>query len=156
MNIRRAQIKDSDRITTLLYQVQKVHSDARPDIFRQGAKKYTADELSDIIADDTRPIFVAVDENDTVLGYAFCIYEITENSTNLADNKMLYIDDLCVDENLRGKHIGSALYEYVVKFAKENGFDRITLNVWCLNESAMRFYEKCGLSSLKITMEKLL
>lgn len=156
MNIRRAQTKDSERITALLYQVQKVHSDARPDIFRPGAKKYTEEELSEIITDDTRPIFVAVDENDLVIGYAFCIYEIQKNSTNLSDNKMLYIDDLCVDEDMRGMHIGGALYDHVLKFASENGFDRITLNVWCLNEGAMHFYEKCGLSPLKITMEKLL
>ena len=68
----------------------------------------------------------------------------------------LYIDDLCVDEKSRGQHIGRAIYEYVLKFAKENGCYNVTLNVWACNESAMKFYEKCGLSVQKIGMEKIL
>lgn len=157
MKIRRAELKDSDKIISLLYQVQKVHSDARPDIFRQGAKKYTSEELHEIIADvSNRPIFVATDDSDKVLGYAFCIIEEIKDSVNLSDRKSLYIDDLCIDETLRGKHIGSALYEYVLNFAKSENCHHITLNVWSLNENAMKFYEKCGLSPLKITMEKIL
>ncbi len=156
MNIRRAENKDACKINSLLYTVQKVHSDVRPDIFRQGAKKYSSEELLAIISDDSRPIFVATDDTDTVLGYAFCIFENIRDSANLTDRKTLYIDDLCIDESLRGKHIGTALYEHVVKFAKETACHNITLNVWNLNEGAMRFYEKCGLSPLKVTMEKLL
>ena len=72
------------------------------------------------------------------------------------DRKTFYIDDLCVDENVRGKHIGTHLYKYVLSEAKKKGCYHVTLNVWCLNESAMRFYEKCGLSPLKITMEQIL
>lgn len=156
MKIRRARPCDSDTIIKLLYQVQKVHSDARPDIFKESAKKYSSKELADIISDDMRPIFVAVDENDHVLGYAFCILEIICGSENLADRKTLYIDDLCVDETLRAQGIGRALYDHVLSFARENKCHSITLNVWNLNGSAMRFYEKCGLSPLKVTMEKLL
>lgn len=155
MKMRSAAEKDIPRIMELLYQVQAVHANGRPDIFKQGAKKYEEDELREILADLQRPIFVAVDETDRVLGYAFCIYEEVKDSTNCQDMKTIYIDDLCVDEACRGQHIGTALYEYVRDFAKENGFYRITLNVWCLNEPAMRFYESCGLNPLKVTMEKL-
>ena len=86
------------------------------------------------------------------LGYAFCIIETPKATSSLKSVKTLYIDDLCVDETARGAHIGTALYQYVTEFAREIGCQRITLNVWCLNESAMRFYEKRGLSPLKITM----
>ncbi len=154
--LRRAEARDLPRLNALLYQVHKVHSDGRPDIFRRGNKKYTDSELLAIIADDMTPIFVAADETDTVQGYAFCIYEEVKNDTSLADRKSLYIDDLCVDEAMRGHHIGTILYEHVLKVAKENGCYHVTLNVWCLNESAMYFYEKCGLSPLKITMEQIL
>ena len=60
MEIRRANFDDIPRISDLLLQVHKVHSDKRPDIFRRGSKKYTEDELREIIADDERPIFTAV------------------------------------------------------------------------------------------------
>ncbi len=154
--IRKAQNKDVDRINELLYQVQKVHSDKRPDIFQSGKKKYDSKQISEIINNENTPVFVAVDDNDTVLGYAFCIFETVENHPSLTTRQTLYIDDLCVDEKLRGKKIGTKLYEYVLQFAKENGCNNITLNVWCLNESAMKFYEKCGLTPLKITMEQKL
>ncbi len=156
MKIRHAMQGDAERLGILLYQVQKIHSDARPDIFKTGSKKYTSDELCEIITDKNRPILVAVDEKGNIVGYVFCIFETMKNSQNLLDRKTLYIDDLCVDESHRGKHIGSALYDRVVALARENACDSITLNVWKLNESAMRFYEKCGLSALKITMEKIL
>ncbi len=156
MIIRRAQSKDSQRINELLYQVAKIHANGRPDIFKAATKKYTDNELINIINNDKTPIFVAVDEHDSALGYAFCVYQMTENSILLQDKKTLYIDDICVDENARGKHIGKSLYDYVVEYAKQNGFDNITLNVWTLNEGAQKFYEKCGMEPLKVMMEKKL
>ncbi len=156
MTIRRAEPKDSEKINELLYQVAKIHADGRPDIFKTATKKYSDEELIKIIKNDSSPIFVAVNNDDIVLGYAFCIYQITNDSLLLQDKKTLYIDDICVDENARGGHIGKSLYEYVVSFAEENGFDNITLNVWAFNEGAYKFYEKCGMTPLKITMEKSL
>ncbi len=154
IDIRRAKTTDAKRINELLYQVAKIHSDGRPDIFKAATKKYTDDELISIIKNDETPIFVATDGQDCVLGYAFCIYQITKNSLLLQDKKTLYIDDICVDESARGKHIGQSLYDYVTEFAKEQGFDNITLNVWAFNEGAYKFYQKCGMTPLKITMEK--
>jgi ribosomal protein S18 acetylase RimI-like enzyme len=78
------------------------------------------------------------------------------NHEIMTDIRTLYIDDLCVDEQLRGQHIGKRLYEYVVNFAREQKFYNVTLNVWCLNESAINFYKACGLIPQKIGMEKIL
>lgn len=156
MNIRRAKQKDMPGINNLLNQVLMVHHNGRPDIFKAKVKKYTDEELAVIIADDFRPIFVGVDEEDKVLGYAFCVFQQYINNNILTDIKTLYIDDLCVDESLRGQHIGRQLYEYVVAFAKEQGCYNLTLNVWSCNESAMKFYEKCGLAPQKVGMETIL
>lgn len=156
MNIRRAKPQDMSGINHLLLQVCLVHHKGRPDIFKYGAKKYTDEELLSIILNDKRPIFVAVDEKETVLGYAFCIFQQQLNNNILTDIKTLYIDDLCVDENIRGQHIGKQLYDAVLAFAKENGFYNVTLNVWSLNEGAMKFYEACGLKPQKIGMETIL
>ncbi len=154
MNIRRAAPRDIKKINELLYQVAKIHADARPDIFKSATKKYSDEQLTEIIKCDETPIFVATDSQDCVLGYAFCVHQITKDSLLLQDKRTLYIDDICVDENTRGLHIGRRLYDYVVDFAKQNSFDNITLNVWAFNEGAYSFYEKCGMNPLKITMEK--
>ena len=156
MNIRRAVISDMPGINKLLNQVLMVHHNGRPDLFKANVKKYTDEELAEIIEDDQKPLFVAVDDSDEVLGYAFCVYQQHINDNILTDVKTLYIDDLCVDENKRGLHIGKQLYDYVVDFARKNDFYNLTLNVWSLNESAMKFYQACGLVPQKVGMEKIL
>lgn len=156
MNIRMAEEKDIPRIHELLSQVAMVHHRGRPDLFKCGQRKYTDDQLRDILRDPKRPIFAAADEDDRLLGYAFCIFQQHTDDNILTDIKTLYIDDLCVDETLRGRHVGSAIYEAVLDFAREQGCYNVTLNVWSCNESAMKFYQKCGLKPQKVGMEVIL
>ena len=155
MNIRLAQTQDIPGMINLLYQVGGVHHDIRPDIFRPNALKYTEAALEALLKDESKPIFVA-DDNGSVAGYCFCQIRDYTGSTALTDRKELYIDDLCVDETRRGQHIGSVLYDHAVAYAKEIGCAFLTLNVWCGNDSAMRFYEKMGLKQRSITMENKL
>nr|WP_031389377.1 GNAT family N-acetyltransferase [Kineothrix alysoides] len=156
MTIRRAQEKDVEGIKRLLLQVAAVHHQGRPDLFKGGSRKYTDGEIKEIILDEGKPIFVAADEEGYLMGYAFCVFQQHIGSNILTDVKTLYIDDLCVDENIRGRHVGKHLYDAVIEFAKEKGCYNVTLNVWSCNESAMRFYEKCGLKPQKIGMETIL
>ena len=155
VTIRRAVDADIPALDQLLYQVHKVHSDVRPDIFKAGAKKYTDEELKVLLADDHTPVFVA-EHNGMVLGYAFCIRKQFLNDNSMTDIKTLYIDDLCVDESSRGLHIGQQLYAYVIDYARANGYYNVTLNVWADNKPALHFYEKIGLRVQKIGMEKIL
>lgn len=156
MTIRPAQDKDLEGIKALLLQVLTVHHNGRPDIFKGNTRKYTDEEILEIIHNEKTPVLIAADEDESVMGYAFCVFQQHIGNNILTDIKTLYIDDLCVDENIRGKHIGSALYNAVLDFARENGCYNVTLNVWSCNESAMRFYEKMGLKPQKIGMEKIL
>ena len=153
--IRRALEKDIEKIEQLLSQVCLVHHNGRPDIFKVG-RKYGRAELIAMLTDESRPILVCADESDTVQGYCFCIYQQHIDNSVLTDIKTLYIDDLCVDETLRGKHIGTELYRAALDLAKESGCYNLTLNVWSCNKSAMRFYEKCGLLPQKVGMELIL
>ena len=70
--------------------------------------------------------------------------------------KTLYLDDLCVDQAVRGEYIGKQLYEFVLRYAKQNGYYNVTLNVWADNVNAVKFYEKIGLKVQKFVMEKIL
>lgn len=152
MMICKAEEKHIPGMIALLYQVGQVHHDIRPDIFRSGAIKYTEQQLLELLQDADKPIFIA-EENGTVVGYCFCQIRDYAGSTVLTDRKELYIDDLCVDENCRGKHVGTVLYDHACAFAKEIGCRFLTLNVWCGNDSAMRFYENAGLKPRNIMME---
>jgi len=156
MKIRRAERKDMSGITKLLEQVLSVHHEGRPDLFKADSRKYTDDELAEIILDDEKPVFVAQDEDGMIKGYAFCILIQLLDNHIMTDIRTLYIDDLCVDESCRGQHLGAALFDYVTRFAQKKGCYNVTLNVWACNEGAKYFYEKCGLKPQKIGMEMIL
>ena len=156
MQIRQAQTCDIGRLTDLLQQVLELHAALRPDIFISGTTKYTPEELEKILQNPQTPVFVAVDGEDRVLGYAFCILKRQPFSTNMHDFKSLFIDDLCVDNACRGQHIGSSLFAYVKDYAKSIGCYDLTLNVWAGNTSARQFYEKLGMFEKERQMELLL
>ena len=155
MDIRRAEEKDIPGILKLLVQVDMVHHNGRPDLFKGPATKYNEEQLKSIIADDMTPVFVCVD-GDEVLAHAFCIHKQVTGDNVLTDVRTLYIDDICVDEGARGRHIGKAIYDAVVAYAKEKDFYNITLNVWSCNPAAMKFYEAMGLVPQKTCMEVIL
>ena len=155
MEIRFAQAKDIPGIIALLRQVGEVHHQGRPDIFRDGAQKYGASQILSMLDSSGTPIFVAV-EDDNVLGYGFCMFKQYKNDPVIADHSEIYIDDLCVDENYRGQHIGRAIYNEILRYARMRRCYNVTLNVWSCNPSAMKFYESLGLKPQKVGMEVLL
>lgn len=155
MEIRFAVTEDIPGILDLLRQVGQVHHAGRPDIFRKGAQKYDAPAVQALLGKEETPIFVAA-EGDCVLGYCFCFLKEYQGDPVIADHKELYIDDLCIDENCRGKRIGKSLYEAACAHARSIGCYNVTLNVWSCNESAMGFYERMGLKPQKVGMETIL
>lgn len=152
--VRRATKQDIPAILELLKQVNKVHYDGRPDLFKL-ATKYTEDELEAILCDDNTPVFVA-DKDGQVQGHGFCVFQRPANTRLLTDILTLYIDDICVDEKARGENVGRAIYDHIIDFARKSGCYNVTLNVWNCNPGAMKFYEKLGLEPYKIGMEKIL
>ena len=155
MNIVKAEKRHIPGMLRLLQQVGQVHREIRPDIFRAGALKYDEKALEALLREENKPIFV-MQEDHRVLGYCFCVLKDYRGSSVQTDRVELYIDDLCVEESARGQGIATALYRYVKDFAKELGCSHISLNVWCGNVGARRFYEKMGLMPRHIMMEQKL
>ena len=155
IHVRPAVPSDIPAIMDLLVQVNMVHHNGRPDLFKGPTTKYTEAELEQILQNDDTPVFVCVDDDDRVLGHGFCVVEhyggqlMTERTT-------LYIDDICVDEAARGRRVGAAIYRHIVDYAKSLGCHNVTLNVWTCNPGAMAFYEKLGLKPYKVGMEQIL
>ena len=156
MHIRKAEEKDILKIMELLGQVLQIHADIRPDVFIPGTTKYSEEELKAILKDEEKPIYVAVNEEDVCIGYAFCQIQEQPFSNNMVPFKSLFIDDLCVDQQIRGKHIGDNLFEYVKSEARKLNCYEVTLNVWAGNTSAEKFYEKMGMRTKERQMEYIL
>ena len=149
--IRKAEKRDIPSIIELLHQVDMVHHMIRPDLFKPNTTKYNEQELEDLLGNDSKPIFVY--DNGEVLGHAFCMITEVKEDKLLQSIKTLYIDDICVNEKARGKHVGKALYEYVRDYAQSIGCNNITLNVWEGNDPAWSFYKHMGMKVQKTTME---
>lgn len=156
MNIRRATDADISEVLRLLSQVLEVHAAIRPDLFIPGTTKYSRDELSEMFSDDTRPVYIASDNEESIMGYVFCQIQEPPFTSTMIPRKILYIDDFCVDEKARGKHIGSGLFDFVRDEAKRLGCYEITLNVWEGNDGANSFYRALGMKPKETQMEYIL
>lgn len=154
--IRRAAPRDLPSIGALLEQVEMVHHLGRPDLFKNGGRKYHDDQLLEMLTDESRPIFVYDSEKDGVLGYAFCLLEDHTGDNVMTPIRTLYVDDICVFDHARGRGIGRAIYEHVREYARKNGCHNLTLNVWECNPGARAFYEKMGMRPYKTGMEVIL
>ena len=156
MRIRKAEEKDIPRLLALLEQVLQIHAEIRPDIFIPGTTKYTVSELAALLPQEDKPIYVAVNEDDVCMGYAFCQLKAQPFSTNMVPINALFIEDLCDDKQARGQHIGESLFAYVKQQAKELGCYEVTLNVWAGNTAAEHFYEKMGMQTKERQLEYIL
>lgn len=79
-------------------------------------------------------------ENNVPVGYAVYFY----NFSTFLGKKGLYLEDLFVLPEQRGKGYGKALFEYLIRFAKEQGCGRFE---WCVlnwNTPAIDFYKTFG------------
>ena len=154
--VRRAEPRDIPAIMKLLVQVNMVHHNGRPDLFKGPTTKYDEAELRAILDNDDTPVFVCVDGAGTVLGHGFCVLQTRENTRLMTGIRTLYIDDICVDEAARGRGAGRAIYGHILAYAREQGCYNVTLNVWSCNPGAMKFYEKLGMVPYKVGMETIL
>ena len=153
--IRKAKVKDIPGIMELLKQVAEVHHNARPDLFKHGGYKYSPEELEELLNDDAHEIYVYEDEGQ-IKAHLFAVITEDRGDTVLTDKKTMYIDDICVDENNRGKHIASYMYDHALDLAREKGCYNVTLNVWNGNASAIEFYNSRGMKIQKYGMEVIL
>ena len=155
ITVRRAEARDIPALLALLVQVNMVHHNGRPDLFKGPTTKYTADELAALLQDEATPVFVCVDGAGRVLGHGFCVMQHSGGQL-MVEHDTLYIDDICVDEAARGKGVGRALYDHILAFARQKGCYNVTLNVWSCNPGAMAFYERLGLKPYRVGMEQIL
>ena len=154
MKIREAKIEDIEQIVIILEQISKIHYEKRPDIFKKKSKNEIRKNTIEMLKDKKRKIIVAAD--DTLKIYGLIIYNIKEvkEHINLRDFKVLWIEELGVDESYRKNGIGKMLMKKVEEDAKILDCKRIELNCWDFNDNAISFYERFGMRTQRRIMEK--
>jgi ribosomal protein S18 acetylase RimI-like enzyme len=144
MNIRQATPADNLLLSSLCMDVQSLHAEHHPDIFRVPQnEEFAKFFFEDALADSTTRIFIAEEEGQA-LGYILCkLIERQENPFTFA-MRFLMIDQISVRPASRGQGVGAELLQQADVFAKELGLQRIQLDSWDFNVHAHRFFERQG------------
>ena len=152
MLVRFATNEDLPQINALRRQVSFLHAQARPDMFKPDFPKEMADFIQTMYDDEHKHILVA-QENDRIVDFA-CLAEMEVSATPYRPGRrFLEVDEFGVDESMHRKGIGRKMFDEIFRFAKEKGFERVELNMWEFNESALKFYESIGFQTFRRYME---
>ena len=154
MTIRELKLSDFDAVNTLFMQMQDLHVEHRPDLYRK-IEKPTSTKAWDYEASlgDGNKIMLGAMLDGKIVG--FCIAEIRQSEGRaLTPRTSVHIKNLAVDENYRRKGVGKALYCEAVRLGKMRGAETVELKVFHFNENAVAFYKSLGMTSQSYTMEK--
>lgn len=150
MEIRDMESKDYPEIDRLMKELHELHVKGRPDLYTELEHPYSREEFEKIVS-DPEIIAILAEEKSVVIG--LCIGTLRKKS-GMVELKTMYIEDLIVDRNFRGKGIASQLYEEMEERGRNTGAKRLDLMVWEFNSDAKRFYEKQGMRPQRYIYEK--
>ena len=150
MEIRDMESKDYPEIDRLMKELHELHVKGSPDLYTELEHPYSREEFEKIVS-DPEIIAILAEEKSVVIG--LCIGTLRKKS-GMVEMKTMYIEDLIVDRNFRGKGIASQLYEEMEERGRNTGAKRLDLMVWEFNSDAKRFYEKQGMRPQRYIYEK--
>ena len=150
---REAVLSDYDQILRLKKQVHDFHYSNRSDFYKASNCPFDKKDFENLLKNQDNKVFIVENQNH-ICGYAFVKVIKFDNNQLIKDHSRLYIDDLCIDENLRGKGIGQFLMRNLELQCKSLGIQYMDLSVWNFNSNAFNFYKKCGMKESLIRMEK--
>lgn len=146
--IRYAEKSELDRVNEIRYQVNKVHSNGRPDIFRDDFSDEMKNIVYKVFDGENSDVIVAVN-GDTICGFATVEYIVKAKSPYGLQRKFYQICEFGVDENFRRMGVATKLINFCKQEAKNKGFDRLELDVWEFNEDAIKFYDSVGFKTYR-------
>lgn len=152
MNVRFATEADLDRVNELRKQVNDLHVKGKPEIFKPGFPQELRDHIY-TIRDDPKQRIVVAERDGVLCGFAVLNHIVRPENPFMSERNYLDIDEFCVDEAYRRQGVGTALIDFARAYAKEQGLDRVELNVWEFNKDALAFYEAAGFQTYRRYME---
>lgn len=151
IRIRNAEPGEYKTIEAIMKQVQQMHIDWRPDIYKCTETVLPLAVYEQAVREGT---FFVAEYDKTVAGILFIIFRHIESPTQVTRN-IIFIDSMAVDEKYRGKGIGHAFFDFLKDFRTQKGYDGIELQVNARNAAAYKFYTDYGFSDKSINMELL-
>lgn len=149
ITIRSPKLQDYDRFSNIMNQVQQLHVDWRPDIYKPANLLITKEMFEEILESEN---WYVAETNGIVVGVLELIKRHVESPSQVTKN-ILFISSMAVDKEYRGKGIGHQFFEKVKQIKEENGYDTIELQVNAKNQMAYEMYKNYGFTEKSINME---
>src|SRR5437588_2630910 len=154
--LREASQEDYEAVCVLLAQVDRIHAEALPELFRSVEGPARSREwFAAILADEYSALFVA-EQQGTLLGLIRCLVRTISALPMVVHRRFVQIEDLVVSEPFRHQRVGQTLLERAHQWAREQGIAEVELGVWEFNASARTLYEHLGYQTTRRVMRKQL
>lgn len=134
---------DMKLITDLNEPVHKLHNSLYPEIFKPFYTEKMHEYFSNVVRFEGQH-FMICEDGESAIGYVWFQEVFRPESAFRYPDHHVYINQISVNEDHRGKGAGKLLFDAVLKFAEDNNIKRIGLDYWAKNESAKGIYEKLG------------
>lgn len=151
INIRPAVPEDHEAVAAIIAQVQQMHVDWRPDIYRPNDDLLPLEAFAEECA---KGLAFVAEGDGQVVGVLEVVFRHIETPAHVTRD-IVFVDTMAVDEPFRGRGVGRAFFDYLKKLKEEKQLDGIELQVNAKNTAALRMYEKCGFTFKSINMELL-
>src|SRR5262249_32657583 len=144
MDVRLAILNDAEIIAALNAEVQTVHAEALPHLFKPASPEtFPTSFVRQLLADPDTCFFIS-SLHDEPVGYLYAqIIRQQETALRYAWER-LHIHHISVHRTQHRRGCGHALIQAAVQFAKEYGITTITLDVWAFNTQARSFFAMQG------------
>lgn len=152
MIIRFAKENELVRVNELRKQVNDLHVEGKPEVFKAGFNDELRDHIYNIWDDPKQEIVVA-DLDGTICGFAVLHHIVKAATPFMYERDFIDVDEFCVDKDYRRQGVASEMITFMRNYAREKGFNRIELNMWEFNQDALAFYEAVGFKTYRRYME---
>jgi ribosomal protein S18 acetylase RimI-like enzyme len=154
--VRVANIEDADAIECLTVEVQQLHREALPDIFKFPSDRlFSREKLATLLQDANSTVAVA-ESNGEIVGHVCGVtMHRPENDFKKAE-KYMYIQQIGVRNDVRRQGVGRALIAFIERKALASAVTGLQLDYWAFNTRAQSFFESCGFSASQVTMRRRL
>ena len=147
--VRLLRLQDYERVSQIMDQVQQLHVEWRPDVYKPASPLITMDMFEAILKDGN---WYVAEADGVVVGILELMKRHVESPAQVTKD-VLFISTMAIDEKYRGKGIGHLFFEKVKQLKQEKGYDTIELQVNAKNRLAYEMYRKYGFTEKSINME---
>ena len=143
MKIEIVRNKDASLLARLNHDVQEIHHDIEPSIFKPFDQENVEAFFQKILVNSSVEAYIAM-VDEIPAGYMLLVENTTTENPFKYSSTILHIDQICVESEFKGKGVGKALVDHAKQYAIEKQIKRIEMNYWTQNHNSGEFFRSQG------------